>query len=164
MCPRPRFTRGSIVFCGGTRGHHGWILDPKGVAKGTRSGPKPPLSVLSVTRSVVPTIGFSYEKLRFPWSEHDDGGGAVRRARNAPRDTSHGVEHRRAAEVKRCLKSLVASHEPLARCMLLAQVLLAFMRGQGSHPKSRSSLRERLAMQICTTKSRNEVQNGVRGS
>ena len=55
------------------------------------------------------------------WFEHDGGcRGAVGRAENAPRDTSHGVEHRRAVEVKRFLKKLVASHEPLARCVLLA--------------------------------------------
>ena len=63
---------------------------------------------------------FSLGELIIPCFEHDGGGrGAVRRAENAPRDTSPGVEHRRAAEVKRFLKSLVTSHEPLARCMLI---------------------------------------------
>ena len=136
---------------------HGWIRAPA-------PGPniRSPCSVL--TRSGVPTIGFSFGKLMIPWFEHDGGcRGAVRRAKNAQRDTSHGVEHRRAAEVKRFLKSLVASHEPSTRGVLLAQVLVAFQRGQGSHPKSKSSRRERLAMQICGTKSRNEVQNGVHG-
>ena len=55
------------------------------------------------------------------WFEHDGGyRGAAGRAENAPRDTSHGVEQRRAPEVNRLLQSLVASHEPLARCVLLA--------------------------------------------
>jgi len=116
-----------ITFFGCTRGPQGWILDPKGVAKGTRSGPKPPISLLSVNRSEVPTIGFPLGKLMIPWFEDDKRlRRTVRRPKKGHRDPLHRVEHERSTEIERCLASLVALNEPGAGIVHLVHRLLWF--------------------------------------
>ena len=102
--------------------------------------------------------------LGIPWFEADKRGRrAARRPKTGHKDPSTKVEQQRSIEIDRFLQNLVALNEPWAGLALALHVFKRFWRGHRSRPRPKNQMRRRFAMQFCTARWRNRVQNGVHG-